>query len=111
MITLTKWQDIPEFPELELLSESGDYTENDLVFACKKGEKEAVFQFEAQFVAKWNTVYQWPLFSSPWMTLEQIEKEANEPTTICWRCWQVHSSYNYCNNCNTAAHEEFTDHP
>lgn len=52
MITLTKGQDIPEFPELELLSESGYYDENDLVIACKKGESEPFAQFEAQYVKK-----------------------------------------------------------
>lgn len=57
MVTLTKWQDIPEFPELELLSESGDFDENDLVLACKKWETEPFSQFEAQFVKNWHTAY------------------------------------------------------
>lgn len=57
MITLVKWQDIPEFPELELLSESGDYDENDLVISCKKWDTEAFSQFEAQYVKKGNEAY------------------------------------------------------
>lgn len=59
-VTLTKWQDIPEFPELELLSDSGTYDANTLVFACKKWETEAFAQFEAQFVKNGNSVYETP---------------------------------------------------
>lgn len=57
-VTLSKWQDIPEFPNLELLSASGTYDENDLVDACEKGGDTPVATFEAQFVKNWNSVYQ-----------------------------------------------------
>lgn len=57
MITLIKWQDIPEFQELELLSDSWDYDENDLVLACKRWETEAFAQFEAQYVKRGNDAY------------------------------------------------------
>jgi len=57
MVTLTKWMDIPEFPHLELLSESGSYDENDLVLACNKWEQEPICQFEAQFVKNGHEAY------------------------------------------------------
>jgi len=57
MITLIKGMDIPEFPELELLSKSGDYDENDLVLTTKKGEQEWFSYLEAQYVKYGNKAY------------------------------------------------------
>lgn len=109
MIHLEKWHPVPDNENLEVTN-TGDYLNDDLVLCNKIWEKEPSVQFQAQFIEKWNQIYQ--VFSfNQWFSREQVEREYNEPTTTCWKCWQVHSSYNYCNNCNTAAYEEFTDHP
>jgi len=57
MVTITKGQSVPENPELEVLSPSGDYDENDLIECAKIGEQVAFCSFEAQFIANGHTAY------------------------------------------------------
>lgn len=57
MITLTKGQLLKENPELEVLSPSGNYDENDLIECAKVGETEVFCIFEAQYVANGNGAY------------------------------------------------------
>lgn len=57
MITITKGQSPKDNPELEVLSPSGDYDENDLIQCAKIGETEAFCQFEAQYIVNGNAVY------------------------------------------------------
>lgn len=57
MITITKNQKVPEYDDLEVVSESGDYNDSDLILCAKIGETEAVAQFEAKFIKYGNSAY------------------------------------------------------
>lgn len=57
MITITKGQNPKDNPELEVLSPSGDYDENDLIECTKVGESEAFCIFEAQYIVNGNQAY------------------------------------------------------
>lgn len=57
MIKLTKGQILKDNPELEVLSPSGDYDENDLVECAKVGSTEVFCYYEAQYVVNGNKVY------------------------------------------------------
>lgn len=53
MITLEKWQAIPENEDLEVF-QGWEYEPQDLVLCNRKGEDDAVVQFEAHFIATWE---------------------------------------------------------
>lgn len=57
MITITKGQSPKENPELEVLSESGEYDENDLIECAKVGETEAFCSYEAQYIVNGRDAY------------------------------------------------------
>lgn len=57
MITITKGQHPKDNPELEVISDSGDYDENDLVYCAKNGETEAFCGYEAQYIINGNSSY------------------------------------------------------
>jgi hypothetical protein len=57
MITIIKGQQPKDNPELEVLSISGDYDENDLIECAIVGETTAYCQFEAQYIANGHTAY------------------------------------------------------
>lgn len=57
MITITKGQNPKDNPELEVLSPSGDYDENDLIECAKIGETEAFCAYEAQYIVNGHMAY------------------------------------------------------
>lgn len=57
MITIIKGQNPIDNPELEVISETGDYDENDLIECAKVGETEAFCTFEAQYIVNGHTAY------------------------------------------------------
>lgn len=57
MITITKGQNPKDNPELEVLSPSGDYDENDPIECAKIGETEAFCIFEAQYIVNGHSAY------------------------------------------------------
>lgn len=50
MITIEKGQSVPENEDLEVF-EGGEFDPQSLVLCNRKGENEAVVQFEANFIA------------------------------------------------------------
>ncbi len=57
MITITKNQTVPEHPDLEVFSPSGEYNDSDLILCSKIGESEPCAQFEARFIKFGNSAY------------------------------------------------------
>ena len=57
MITITKNQRVLEHDDLEVVSETGDYNDTDLILCAKIGETEAIAQFEAKFIKYGNSAY------------------------------------------------------
>lgn len=57
MVKIIKGQSPKDNPELEIISPSGDYDENDLVMCALIGQTEPFCSFEAQYVANGHTVY------------------------------------------------------
>lgn len=57
MVTITQGQHPKDNPELEVLSPSGDYDENDLIECGKNGEGLAHCVFEAQYIVNGNQAY------------------------------------------------------
>lgn len=53
---INKGQAVPENEDLEV-SESGNYTNYQLVPCCRKGEGEAICAFQAQFITGGADVY------------------------------------------------------
>lgn len=50
MITITKGQEVPENPTLEVLSPTGEYELTDLIDCAVIGTTEPVATFEARFI-------------------------------------------------------------
>lgn len=57
MITIKKGQILKDNPDLEVLSPSGDYGEDDLIECTKIGESEPYCMFGAQYVVNGNNAY------------------------------------------------------
>jgi len=53
MITIKKGQSVPENEDIEVF-EGGEFDPQSLVLCNRKGENEAVVQFEAHFIATWE---------------------------------------------------------
>lgn len=64
MIIITKGQQPKDNPELEVLSESGGYDENDLIECALIGETVAFCQFEAQYIVNGHTAYDETIIST-----------------------------------------------
>lgn len=57
MVTITQGQHPKDNPELEVLSQSGSYDENDLIECGMNGEGIAYCAFEAQYIVNGNQAY------------------------------------------------------
>lgn len=57
MITITKGQNPIDNPELEVISPSAEYENNEIVQCAYIGETDAVCGFEARYIELGNSIY------------------------------------------------------